>query len=153
VGILSTEAARIVIVCRDPDELTSESCLGTLYMINDMRWNVKRTAITGFLMQEYLKGNRSLWNPFVDMLPRTYDTPQFWPRELLKDLQDDAVFEELRMTEEFEREEYAKLKRAMRKHGVHADMDRYTFELFRGSSHLQHEIVWNRYGFAIGTCG
>jgi SET domain-containing protein 6 len=39
------------------------------------------------MIYEFQQGDASRWKPYLDVLPRTFDTPIFWSQPELKDLQ------------------------------------------------------------------
>lgn len=39
------------------------------------------------MLYEYLQGESSLWRPYLDILPQTFDTPIFWSEAELKELE------------------------------------------------------------------
>lgn len=43
------------------------------------------------MIYEYLRGQESLWKPYFDVLPDTFDTPMFWKEEELNELQASSV--------------------------------------------------------------
>lgn len=43
------------------------------------------------MIYEFLKGEDSLWKPYFDVLPETFDTPMFWSDEELDELQASSV--------------------------------------------------------------
>lgn len=43
------------------------------------------------MIYEHLRGQDSLWKPYFDVLPETFNTPMFWTEEELSELQASAV--------------------------------------------------------------
>ncbi|RYP63786.1 hypothetical protein DL771_009119 [Monosporascus sp. 5C6A] len=43
------------------------------------------------MIYEHLQGEKSPWKPYLDVLPRTFDTPMFWSENELSDLQASAI--------------------------------------------------------------
>lgn len=46
------------------------------------------------MLYEYLQGEASRWKPYMDVLPRTFDTPIFWSQSELKELEGTCLSEE-----------------------------------------------------------
>lgn len=53
------------------------------------------TAMNIVLIDEYLKGKKSFWKPYYDVLPQAFDTLIFWTKEELDELQASAVREKI----------------------------------------------------------
>ncbi|KAI4674820.1 uncharacterized protein J4E84_010426 [Alternaria hordeiaustralica] len=45
------------------------------------------TSLILVMMYEHLQGDASRWKPYLDVLPRTFDTPIFWSEAELKELE------------------------------------------------------------------
>jgi SET domain-containing protein 6 len=45
------------------------------------------TSLILVMMYEHLQGDASRWKPYMDVLPRTFDTPIFWSEAELKELE------------------------------------------------------------------
>jgi len=45
------------------------------------------TSLILVMMYEHLQGDASRWKPYLDVLPRTFDTPIFWSDAELKELE------------------------------------------------------------------
>ncbi|RYP79789.1 hypothetical protein DL770_006504 [Monosporascus sp. CRB-9-2] len=43
------------------------------------------------MIYEHLQGEKSRWKPYLDVLPRTFDTPMFWSENELSELQASAI--------------------------------------------------------------
>lgn len=43
------------------------------------------------LIYEYLRGDKSPWKPYLDILPKEFDTPMFWSEAELSELQNTSV--------------------------------------------------------------
>ncbi|RYP06465.1 hypothetical protein DL765_009474 [Monosporascus sp. GIB2] len=43
------------------------------------------------MIYEHLQGEKSPWKPYLDVLPRTFDTPMFWSENELSELQASAI--------------------------------------------------------------
>jgi SET domain-containing protein 6 len=46
------------------------------------------------MLYEHLQGEASKWKPYLDILPRTFDTPIFWTEDELKELRGTCLTEE-----------------------------------------------------------
>lgn len=51
------------------------------------------------MIYEFLRGEQSLWKPYFDALPETFDTPMFWSDAELSELQASAVRAKVGKTE------------------------------------------------------
>lgn len=49
------------------------------------------TSLILILVYEHLQGEKSLWKPYLDVLPTIFDTPMFWTEDELRELQASSV--------------------------------------------------------------
>ena len=83
---------RSLIICPETSGLVSK--LPGLFAVGEAgegssqdRWS----SLILVMIYEYLRGTDSVWKPYMDVLPATFDTPMFWSEEELKDLRPTAI--------------------------------------------------------------
>lgn len=69
-------------------------------------------------MNEKLKGNQSLWTPYLNILPSSFDTLSMWTEPELVELQDRHLVNEIIKTQMWTRAHLGELVTALREGGI-----------------------------------
>ncbi|KAI9722093.1 MAG: hypothetical protein M1828_004907 [Chrysothrix sp. TS-e1954] len=78
---------RVATLTASTSKLTQQLALATLEPFSEQQW----LLLILLLIYEHLQGSGSFWQPYLDILPHSFDTLMFWSKDELCELQASAI--------------------------------------------------------------